>query len=414
MARNKFGHIEQMRSGRWQAHYVHPYIKIRPDGKRNRIYAPYTFKTKTAARNWLTQIEAAINNGTWKSPDDERREREEAERQARIDAYSVRDFQAQFLASREWGTETRRKETQRLDDYILPRWGDVPLKQVTANDVDKWINVEFDRTIPGVRKKCFELFRTLLREAHRRGLIDVVATDRVKVQDINGDKIKDSERRQAKRVPRALTAHEEVKLLAHLSPRYRLLARFLIASGIRLGEARYLKGSHVTKDADGNVWIHVAGTYSGAGKNAYENKGGKTKNAVRDIPVLGDLGREIYAQAQAQRQGYLFPAVADITLPVSDVSFRKRLESAAKEAEIKHVAPHDFRHTAASNMVTAGIEEATILNIMGHGSSQILKRYTHIPNRHKLEAIRKLSQPGNVSSLDVKRQQKQERKLNRV
>ncbi|UVJ53779.1 site-specific integrase [Trueperella pyogenes] len=411
MAKSRgFGAIRRLPSGKFQAKFIHPHTPYTPDGRRNYITAPTTFTTKTAAATWLSSVKTDVERGIWKSPEQVDRERVEAEQQARRDGFTVGDFIPQFLVTRDWGTETRRKETERLKNYIIPKWGGVPLKQVTANDVDAWINVEFDRGIPGARRKCFELFRSLLREAQRRALVAVVATDAVKLIDPKGDTLQAEQRRQKKREPRALTAQEVTAVVANIAPQYSLLVRLLVATGIRLGEARFARGTDVVKDGAGVVWLQVSGTYSGNGKRAYEKRGGKTKNSIRKIPVVSSLAVELFEQAQAQGEKYLFPAVLDPQLPVNEVSFRAALKVATARAGIEHVAPHDFRHTAASNMVATGFEQAAILSIMGHGSSQILARYTHVFDERKLELMQQLDR-SNVPSLDARRAQKQTQQL---
>jgi hypothetical protein len=56
--RRRFGQIRKLPSGTYQASFVSP-----ATGKR--VNAPNTFRTKTDASRWLTQVEADISRGAW-------------------------------------------------------------------------------------------------------------------------------------------------------------------------------------------------------------------------------------------------------------------------------------------------------------------------------------------------------------
>lgn len=61
MARETWGIIDRLPSGRYRARYTH-------DGARHK--APDTFETKTQAREYLAGERSAIAAGTWIHPDE--------------------------------------------------------------------------------------------------------------------------------------------------------------------------------------------------------------------------------------------------------------------------------------------------------------------------------------------------------
>ena len=67
-------------------------------------------------------------------------------------------------------------------------------------------------------------------------------------------------------------------------------------------------------------------------------------------------------------------------------AFSKALEG----AEIEDFTFHDLRHTAASNLVMAGVDLFTVSKILGHRTLEMTQRYSHLSPSHLSEAAQKL------------------------
>ena len=94
---------------------------------------------------------------------------------------------------------------------------------------------------------------------------------------------------------------------------------------------------------------------------------------------------------QAQRYGeYLFswPWGERIGRTTIYDAFQK----ACKAAGIEKFRFHDLRHTAASYLVMAGIDLATVREILGHREFEMTLRYSHLAPGHKANAIAKLGE----------------------
>jgi integrase len=63
---------------------------------------------------------------------------------------------------------------------------------------------------------------------------------------------------------------------------------------------------------------------------------------------------------------------------------------ARAKAKLEHVKLHDLRHSAASAMVNAGIDLATVGAVLGHKSAASTKRYSHWGTERLAEAVGKI------------------------
>jgi integrase len=51
---------------------------------------------------------------------------------------------------------------------------------------------------------------------------------------------------------------------------------------------------------------------------------------------------------------------------------------------------HDLRHTFASHQKMAGVDDYTLMEIMGHSDFTMMRRYAHLTPEHKRKAIEML------------------------
>jgi integrase len=87
---------------------------------------------------------------------------------------------------------------------------------------------------------------------------------------------------------------------------------------------------------------------------------------------------------------YVFPLDDDPTQPMRDANYLHRV--ALKDSRIARCRLYDCRHTFATRAVEAGVDLVTLAALLGHSKIQMVLRYAHPTEEHKVLAIRKLEE----------------------
>jgi integrase len=186
-------------------------------------------------------------------------------------------------------------------------------------------------------------------------------------------------------VGRALETDEEARVVAaaaaNRSPLIYPFVLMLVWTGVRSDEARLLRWSQIDWEA-GEIVIGKAKTDAGS---------------RRVIPMSGVLraALERHAALCARQLGPIEPDW--FVFPQSN---RVRLISAAEPvgslktawATVKTKAKvecrlHDLRHSFCTKLAEKGVPERTMLDMMGHVSAAMLRRYSHIRSQARRDAI---------------------------
>ncbi|HEV8327689.1 MAG TPA: site-specific integrase [Nitrospiraceae bacterium] len=97
----------------------------------------------------------------------------------------------------------------------------------------------------------------------------------------------------------------------------------------------------------------------------------KTDNA-RLVPLIADLTtllKDLYKVCYLQ-EPHVF-----LVNGKSVHSIKTAFKASCRRAKLQGFRFHDFRHTAVTNMQRAGIDHLTIMQILGHKTLEVLKRY---------------------------------------
>ncbi len=112
-----------------------------------------------------------------------------------------------------------------------------------------------------------------------------------------------------------------------------------------------------------------------------ETKSGRS----RKIPLSTTLLSELDSRKKSAKYVFTNPKTGD-----RYTTIKNGWSGLCKAAEIKGLRFHDLRHTAATRMVSKGIDLAVVQEILGHSQLTITQRYSHPLPIRKAEAIKVL------------------------
>ena len=147
MARPKrgFGGSRRLPSKRYQANYTGPDAVLHN--------APRTFDTREDAEAWLTSIRRQISSGEWTTNGARKRK-----------VLTFETYSATWIERRTLKPRTRSHYRSLLDKYLLPTFGEIPLKGIDVDDVTAWY-AEMGSKTPTLRSHAYGLMRTILTSA---------------------------------------------------------------------------------------------------------------------------------------------------------------------------------------------------------------------------------------------------------
>ena len=159
---------------------------------------------------------------------------------------------------------------------------------------------------------------------------------------------------------------EERKLVEAAAPHFKPLIVVAINTAMRRGELLDLQWEQVDLQT-GTITVR-------------HSKNGR----VRHVP-LNKTAQEALSELPGPHAGHVFLYRG---LPIQDV--KTAFLKAVKRAGIPRCRFHDLRHTFATRLVIAGVDLATVKELMGHASISTTMRYAHPSPPHKREAVARL------------------------
>lgn len=344
-----FGWIRKLPSRRYQASYVGP------DTVRHK--GPSTFSAKIDAEGWLSAEKRMIERGTWAPP---------TERTDKVVALKVVTFESYsnaWLADRQLKPRTRDHYRQLLDNQILPTFGDVPLKTITAHLIRRW-HTGLGSGTPTLRAHAYGLLRTILGDAVRDGEIPANPAH------IRGA---GNAKRVLKIKPASLAELEAIA--AAMPERYRLMVLLAAWCGLRFGEITELRRGDV--DLANRVLRVRRGVTRVKGDFIIGTP--KSDAGTRDVAIPPHLVPAVKAHLTTcvnGRDGLLFPA-RDGVGHMAPSTLYKVFYPAREKAGRPDLRFHDLRHTGAVLAASTGATLADLMGRLGHSTAGAAMRYQH-------------------------------------
>jgi len=284
---------------------------------------------------------------------------------------------------------TREKETIYLDQYIIPRWGDLRLNQLQPQAVEDWLHTTFGSwwTMHGVKAIMARIYN--YGEGH--GLWEEGRRSPVSRAKLG--------KKRHKRERRILSFEETARVLARLEEPNKLIIETCIATGARISEVLGLTWKHVDLDA---------GTIKIEQRVWHQNIGHPKSDDSRRVLGVGDLVdryRVKAAEENGMPDSFVFQQRRAPGRPLWDSGVRDALHQAAdaEGCDFEGLGPHSFRRANITWRQQVGGSAIEASKIAGHADLEMTGDYTFVAPERQNELTRRIQQKLDAAAEQKKR-----------
>jgi len=266
------------------------------------------------------------------------------------------------IRSRQIKYSTMRDYQSAMNLYILPRFGNCPLRNISYLDVEEF-KAELNRSAKRINNIMVPM-RSVFTMAYKEGIIKDNVMSRVDNLRIDEPTIN------------PLFMDEVIKVLECVHPHYRNCLAVLFFTGLRFGEMAALKWKNVHLDRK-TARICETLVYGVEGRT-------KARKSNRDIDLLPPVTDALTKQKE-QRHGksdYVFLDVHGN--PLTTDHLREVIwKPALKKAGTEYRPMMQTRHTFATISLSEGENIGWVQHMLGHSSLQMIftKYYAWIPKK---------------------------------
>jgi integrase len=324
--------------------------------RRHKVYG----RTKTEVRDNLKALRKELETGV-----------KSAARYTVADA--VTDWLERGLKGR--SEETVKKNTHLAKAHVIPALGKAKLRELTADDVDDWLESKRTELATSTLKQCHSILCRAIQHAQRRDKIGRNVAELVTVpQGTKG------------RPSKALTLEQANALLtAARGSRIHAYVVLSLLTGIRTEEARALTwGSVELAPADPQVPAHIM-----VWRSVRSHGDTKTKKSRRTLKLPPQAVRVLTEHRERQEQdrkrakqdgrewhetGLVFTTSAGTALDAANV--RRSFRLVLRKAGLDDTAwtPRELRHSFVSLMSANGVPVEEIARLVGHRSTAVTEQ----------------------------------------
>ena len=351
--------------------------------------AKRTFPSEAAASQWRRDMLTAFANGT---PPHEQAVSEITVAAALDELVArIKDGRTLTRSGRRYRPATARSYEHTAEQYLRPMMGHLRLADVRRRDVQDFVD-ELRRAglSPSSVHNKLDVLRVLFKLAIEREYVDDTPCAHLRLPAVRSKR------------PEIASPERARELLEALPAEQRGLWATLFFAGLRIGEARALRWRDV--DFDGGLiriehgWDEIEGEQEA-----------KTDAGQRLVPLVGELRVHLAAHKLATGRGdddLCFGRTADEPFVRSTVRTRalvawgwrvaesrrdgkrSKVLVKARQDALEPVSPHGARHTCASYLIAAGVDDMTLQSVIGHSDVRTTKNvYGHLlPNA--LDSVR--------------------------
>jgi integrase len=342
--------IHKTKSGSWSVRYRDE------QGKQHQK----TFELKRDADKYEREQRRAIEHGTWLEPS--------------LEKTKLSVVYADFLLTKQGLKPKSILSIESLwNCHIKPVFGESPIRSITMAQVTKWVTdsaVGESAHTSNVRiTKAQVQLSSILDFAVDHGLLA-----KNPIRKSNGKVNKIALPKTDKSRPTVALTPEELSRFANACGDYETLMLLAGLSGLRWAE---LIGLQVQDFAANGRFVQVTRSLSEV--NGVFHPGSTKSGQTRVVYLPGILHSRIENLLIGKADTDLV-FTNSVGNPISLANFTKRVFKPAIDLSgVPRITPHDLRHTAASNAISAGANVLNVANMLGHSDPSItLKRYAHL------------------------------------
>lgn len=169
----------------------------------------------------------------------------------------------------------------------------------------------------------------------------------------------------------------ETLLSAVGDERDRFMFTLLFYYGLRCGELMGLKWDDFSH---GKLHIRRSVSRRGYGHGGQAVTSPKTKNSVRDYPIIGAV--RPFLESLPRESEWCFPkgkrCQSKNTEVIGHSEVRRRVDKYLEKAGLPHMKVHGFRHSCVSYLLSKGMSYRTVARWVGDTEQVVLQTYSHL------------------------------------
>jgi integrase len=344
MARNSWGNVRKLPSGKFQARYCIDYVWHS---------APATFRTKKEADSFLAGVRADLDRGVWLDPG--------------AGKVSVADYSVRWLRERpQLRPRTVELYEGLLRNHINPSLGATQMNQLSSARVREWRATMLRSGKPGVSAvaKCYRLLHAIFATAVEDGLVPRNPCI------IKGASIE----RPAER-PVASIA-QVFEIADAIEPQYRAMVMLGTFCSLRLGEIRALRRRHIDLL---HRTVRVEEQIQELSNGELVVGPPKSDAGVRTVAIpaaiLPEIETHLASFVGVEADAMLFSNINGA--PLRRATFYTVWSRALKQVGISSLRFHDLRHTGNTLAAMTGASTKELMSRMGQSSPRAALIYQH-------------------------------------
>ena len=327
------------------------------DPREKRVYRK-SFDTQKEAKLWRSEQLSALAAGTVRAPS-----KRTFDQAADALLAGMKDGTIENRSGRRYKPSTIRRYELALDKHLRPTLGKLKLSQIDRRRI-KQLVADWKRagmTEPSSIRNNLDPLRVIVREAIEDSTLAIDPLAGLRLPQGGGRRERVADRAEAQKLIDALESND------------RALWACAFYGTLRRGELRALRWSDV--DFDAGV-IHVSRGWD----DAEGEQGTKSDAGQRDVPLAGVLRKLLVAHKLASGRSddeLVFGRTA--VLPFTSSTVGIRAQKAWKAAGLQPITLHEARHSAASYLIEAGLNDLELTAMVGHSDSRTTKNiYGHL------------------------------------